>query len=418
MNKISSKKIKKTNKGKGLGICIVSSYPPRKCGIASFTAAIESNILRISPDIKIKIVAINDPGKSYSYSKKVVAEISQEKRETYINAAEILNKDREINIVNLQHVFSLFGGRNGELIIDFLKHLKKPVVTTMHMIYPLIKEPHYLEVVDKNYRFLTEKITSISKKIIVIIQPMADILNAQYNVPLDKIVVIPHGVPEVKKAKPEKYKKIIGFENKKVISTFGLIRAKKGLEYLIRAIPEVVKKYPDTVALILGEPHPNRPKEYYEFLKEEAKKTSFFNKKIFFKGRYLKFKELITYLLATDIFVTPYLVPEQTSSGVIAYTLGCGKAIVSTPFLYAREMLKNGRGLFVNYRDSHSIFSAIDFLFSHPEEKKVIERKAYRFAKKMIWKEVSERYLKIFNQVLKDYHPPSTLQKNHPKMVI
>ena len=394
----SLEKTREDNNVKHMGICIVSSYRPRKCGIATFTASIKNNLLKLAPEVKIKIVAINDPGKSYNYSKEVIAEILQDKKETYINAAETINNNKEINIVNLQHVFSLFGGENGEFIIDFLEHLKKPIVTTMHMVYSAIQQPHYLEIVDESYKFITEKITSLSDKIVVIIQPMADILKEQYKIPPEKIVVIPHGTPKIKIGNPEKYKKIIGFENKKIISNFGLITPKKGLEYFIWAMPSIVKKYPNAVALILGQPHPNRPKEYYDFLKEEAKKTGLLDKNIFFNARYLKFKEIIMYLLSTDIFITPYLVPEQTSSGVIAYALGCSKVIVSTPFLYARETINNKKGMLVNFEDSQSIFSAIDFIFSHPEAKKKMERKSYAFAQKMTWGKVANEYLKIFKQ--------------------
>ncbi|MFH0987654.1 MAG: glycosyltransferase [Patescibacteria group bacterium] len=387
-------------KNRKIGICIVTSYPPRKCGIATFSVALKNNISLIDKNIIVKIAAINAPEKLCRYSERVIAEIEQDKKETYIRAADIINRDKDIDIVSLQHVFSLFGGKNGEFIIDFLKHLKKPIIVTMHMIYSAAEQPHYLEVVDKSYKSITEKIVSLTNKIIVIIQPMADVLEKQYNVPPEKIAVIPHGIPEVEPEDPEKYKKIIGFENKKIISTFGLIRPKKGLEYLIRAMPEIAKKYPEVVALILGEHHPNRPIEYYNFLKEEAGKIGLLNKKIFFIERYLKLREIITYLLATDVFITPYLVPEQTSSGVIAYALGCGKAIISTPFLYAKEVLKDGRGMFIDYKDSRSIFNAVDFLLSHNSEKRGMEKKAYKFAQNFLWKEVTREYLKIFNEVL------------------
>lgn len=396
-------KTSKTEK-KNPGICIVSSYPPRKCGIATFSSSLINNIFKIAPKVNIKIAAINDPQKSYNYSKKVITEISQKNKESYIKASEIINNDKEIDVVSLQHVFSLFGGENGEFVIDLLKNLRKPVITTMHMIYSAIDQPHYLEVVDKGYKYITEKIVSLSKKIVVIIQPMADILEAQYNAPPDKIVLIPHGVPEVRVENPEKYKKIIGFENKRVISSFGLIRPKKGLEYLIWAMPEIIQKYPNVITLILGEAHPNRPKEYYNFLKEEARKTGLLNKHIFFSGKYLKLKEIITYLLATDIFVTPYLVPDQMSSGVIAYAISCGKAVVSTPFLYAKEILNNGKGMFVNFKDSKSIFSSIDFLFSHPREKQAMEKRGYLLAKKMIWPKVAKKYLETFKQAFEKKH--------------
>lgn len=401
------------NDTKNLGVCFVSSYPPRKCGIATFTLAIKKHILRINPDIKVKIAAINDTGEKYQYSKRVIVEIAQEKEETYINAAKVINQDKEIDIINLQHVFSLFGGENGDLIIHFLENLKKPVITTMHMIYSALDKPHQLEVVDRNYRTLTEKIASLSAKIVVITQPMADLLTTQYHISEQKVVVIPHGAPEIKieERDAQKYKKILGFEGKKVISTYGLIRPKKGLEYLIQAMPQITKKYPDTVLVILGECHPNRPRQYYEFLKEEARKIGLLDKTIFFNSHYLTFKEIISYLLATDVFVAPYLVTEQTSSGVIAFALGCGKAIISTPFIYAKEVLGGERGMFVKYKDSESIFQAVDFLFSHQSELKKMGEVAYNFAQTILWKEVARLYLNLFNQILKNL-PPKLIAKD------
>jgi len=380
------------------GVCFISSYKPRQCGIATFTANI-INSLPI-PKHKKKIIAISDKPNTYTYGPQIIAEIIQNNKNSYLQAAKKINKDKNIDVVCLQHVFSLFGGKHGENIVLFLKNLKKPVATTFHMIYSKTKIPNTFEVVDSSFSFITKEIIKYSKKLIVIIQPIADLLESQYDVPEEKIVVIPHGMPNLKRAEPKIFKKKLGLGKGEIISTFGLIRPKKGLEYVIRAMPKVLKKYPYAKFIILGECHPNRPKKYYNFLIKETKKINLLNKHIFFVNQYLTFKEIVHYLLATDVFVTPYLVPEQNSSGAIAYAMGCGKAIISTPFAYAKEVLANKRGLFADYANVDSIYKAIDFFFSYPEKRKRMERLAYQYAKKHSFKTIAEKYYKVFMEIL------------------
>jgi glycosyltransferase involved in cell wall biosynthesis len=385
-------------KNKQMGVCFISSFKPRQCGIATFTANI-FNELPV-PKNKKKIVAISDKPNFYKYGPQIIAEIIQDNKISYIKAARKINNDKDIDIVCLQHVFSLFGGKHGDNIVLLLKNLKKPVVTTFHMIYSKTKKPNTFEVVDSSFSFITKEIIKYSKKLIVIIQPIADLLENQYDVPEEKIYVIPHGMPNLKRAKPEIYKKKLGLGKGEIISTFGLIRPKKGLEYVIRSMPKVLKKYPYAKFIILGETHPNRPKKYYNFLIKEAKKYHLYNKHVFFINQYLTFKEIVHYLLATDVFITPYLVPEQNSSGAIAYAMGCGKAIISTPFAYAKEALAEKRGLFANYADSNSVYKAIDFFFTYPEKRKCMERLAYQYAQKHSFKSIAEKYYKVFMQVL------------------
>jgi len=387
-------------RNKKLGICFFSSYPPRECGIATFTSALKNAVKKNLPDLIFKIVAVEEPNKKRKYSSRVIKTVNQDKKEDYIEAAEIINNDSEIDIVSLQHVFSLFGGKDGSLILEFLKKLKKPCVTTMHMVYSQKKKPHEFEIVEMNYIDITREIAKYSKKIVVIIQPVADLLISEYKVLKEKVVVIPHGLPRVRKQDPEFYKEKLNFKNKKIISTFGLIRDKKGLEYVLYAMPKILIKYPETIYLILGEVHPLRPRKYYNFLKEEVKRLKL-EKNVIFYEQYLSYKEIIRYLLVSDIFITPYLVPEQTSSGVVAYALGCGKAIISTKFLYAEETLNNGRGILIDFKNANQIFKAVDYLFSHSKQKKKIEEKAYYYGQTMIWEEVASKYVKLFFKIIR-----------------
>ena len=386
-------------KDRKLGVCFFSSYPPRECGIATFTSALKNAVKKNLPNLVFKIIAIEEPDKKRNYSSRVIKVVNHDKKEDYIEAAEIINNDPEISIVSLQHVFSLFGGKDGSLILEFLKRLKKPCVTTMHMVYSPEKKPHEFEIVEMNYVDITRKIARYSKKVIVMIQPVADLLFSTYKVPRNKILVIPHGLPRVKKQESKIYKEKLGFKNKKIISTFGLIRPKKGLEYVLKALPQIIKKYPNTVYLILGETHPQRPRKYYDFLKKEVERLNL-EKNVIFHEKYLTYKEIIRYLLASDIFITPYLVSEQTSSGVVAYALGCGKAIISTKFLYSKEVLANGRGILIDFKNTDQIFKAVDFLFSNPKERIKIENKAYKFGQEMIWEEVALKYIRLFIEIL------------------
>lgn len=383
-----------------LGVCFFSSYPPRECGIATFTAALKEAVKKNLPKVKFRIIAVDEPRKRRKYTARVVKVVRRDRKKDYIEAAEIINNRPEIDIVSVQHVFSLFGGQDGELILEFLKRLKKPCVTTMHMVYQPKKKPHKFEIVETNFITITKEIVKYSAKILVMIEPVKDLLVYKYKVPTNKVVVIPHGLPDVERQNTIKYKKKLGFIGKKIISTFGLIRQKKGLEYVIYAMPKILKKYPNAIFLILGESHPARPRTYYDFLKKEVRRLKL-EKNVIFYEQYLTYKEIIRYLLASDVFVTPYLVPEQTSSGVVSYALGCGKAIVATKFLYAKDVLSEGRGKLINFRNSTQIFEAVDYLFSHPKQKKKIEEKAYDYGQTMIWEEVAMKYVKLFFKILK-----------------
>lgn len=386
------------NKKNGvLNVAFVSSYLPRKCGIATFTYALKS-VLKNKYDGKIKstIIAITDPRKSYDYKEEVKCVIKQKDVQSYKNAADFINKSK-IQLVNIQHEFGLFGEvgeDDGENLLEFLNHLKreKIVVTTFHMVYP---NP------DKHHKKIVQEICKLSNKIIVIIESALVTLIEDYEIPEEKIEIIPHGVPNVKRRGTKYYKELLGLPaDHNILSIFGLIRAKKGIEYAIRAMPKILEKNPKTLFLVLGAVHPNRPKEYYESLKKEVEKLGI-KDKVRFLGRFLEYDELINYLMATNIFIAPYLVLEQVSSGALIYAMGCGKAIIATPFIFANEVLAEGRGVIIPPKDSEAIAKNVNDLLEDNDKRHKIENAAYDYARDRLWRKVAGLYYHLFLDNLK-----------------
>jgi len=380
------------------GIALITSYPPRECGIAQFSSDLKKALKKIKRNLKIKVFAINEPKAERKYPKEVIFQISQEKKKDYQKAAQIINNDPEISGVNLQHVFSLFGGKHGSFVLDFLSALKKPCVTTFHMVYPKGKKPSKYEIVEKDFPLLTEKICFFSKKVVVLTKNSKKILKEQYKINPQKIAFIPHGVWKIKLKKNLSFKKRFVPKSEKIILTFGLLRPKKGIEYLIQAMPFLLKKNKNFSLLVVGENHPQRDPKYLDFLKNMAKKIHLFNKKIFFVEKFLSFKKLVEYILVADALCFPYLSKEQVSSGTILLGMSCKKLIFSTPFLFAKEFLSPKRGVFIKYKDPQDIAKKILFYFSHPEEKKERELNAFLFSKDFLWEKIAQKYLKVFKK--------------------
>lgn len=386
------------NKKNGiLNIAFVSSYLPRKCGIATFTYALKS-VLENKYDGKIKstIIAITDPRKSYDYKEEVKCVIKQRDIKSYKNAADFINESK-IQVVNVQHEFGLFGEvgeDDGENLLQFLNRLnrEKVVIVTFHMVYP---NP------DKHHKKIVQDICKLSNKIIVIIESALVTLIKDYEISEEKIEIIPHGVPNVKRRGTKYYKELLKLPaDYNILSTFGLIRAKKGIEFAIRAMPKILEKNPKTLYLILGAIHPNRPKEYYEYLKKEVEKLGI-KDNVRFLGRFLEYDELINYLMATNIFIAPYLVMEQVSSGALIYAMGCGKAIISTPFIFAKDVLAEGRGVMVPPKDSNAIAENVNNLLENIDKRHKIENAAYDYARDRLWRKIASLYYHLFLDNLK-----------------
>ncbi len=388
-------------------VYFLSSFPPRECGIATFTKDLTDAFdEKFSPKIRSKIIAVNDNSVStYNYPKKAKIQIDEEDKKSYVKAAEEVNNCPYSKIVNIQHEFGLFGGWYGEYLVHFLKHIKKPVVTTFHSVIPGYPKP-----TKKRFEVVRE-IAKYSKKIVVISGYGKDILVDLYGLQPEQIAIIPHGIPKIKFKNEKKAKKALGLSGRTIISTFGLLSKRKGIEFAINAMPRIIKETPDALYLVIGETHPlvrrEEGEKYRNRLKKLVKKKGL-NNYIKFYNKYLSLQEIIKYLEATDIYITPYYDPNQISSGTLAYAIGAGKACISTPYLYAKDVLRNGRGVLVKYRDYRSIAKAVNCILANPELKANIEKNAYEYSRGWVWSGIAESYTELFNQLISEL-PPNKL---------
>jgi len=384
------------SKFKNSKICFLSNFPPKECGIATFTQDLITSLnKRFNPKVKSRVIALNEESNLYNYDSRVVMQMNKDYLADYINIAKRINRSEKIKLVCIQHEFGLFGGEYGSYIIPFLDTVKKPVVVTFHSVLP---SPDNLR--RKVVNFIGEK----SAAIIVMAEAAIEILNKEYGINRNKIHVVRHGIPDTSFEPTEPFKKKLRLENNIVLSTFGLLSKGKGIEYMIEAIPHLIKQYPNILYLIIGETHPAVRKvegeEYRNKLINLVKKLKLENN-VKFYNKYLDLSEIIKYLLATDIYVCTNLERNQIVSGTLSYALGCGKAIVSTPNIYAEEVLDKERGVLANFKDPKSFADAINKILSDKEFRTRIEHNAYSFGRSMTWQNVSSNYLSIFNKIVK-----------------
>lgn len=381
------------NPAKPIPVAFIGTYPPRQCGIATFTCDVSDAVARQNWKADSFIVAVNEPNASYEYDDKVRFQIERNNITTYIAAAQFLNESKA-KIVVIQHEYGIYGGRNGEYLLTLLEHLRKPVVVSFHTTLP---EP------DEYMRRVTRIIGHHASAVIGLTYKSAEILEKVYGINRKKLRVVLHGVPNVNKVPTQHFKKFFGLEGRTVLSTFGLINPDKGIEFMIDALPQVVARHPEVTYLVLGQTHPVIIKEvgevYRESLQERVSKNGI-EDNVVFHNKYMEFNDLVRYLLATDIYVTPNMSKNQIVSGTLAYALGCGKAVVSTPYLYAQEAMAHGRGMFVDFNDSDGFAASINMLLENDGMKTAIEDAAYRYGRLMIWRNVANDYLKIFDEIL------------------
>ena len=374
-------------------IAYVSSYPPRECGIATFTKNLLVATNQLGIFRKPQVIAINEKEAIYNYDRLVRCQIRKDFRKDYVKAASYINSSK-VDLVNLQHEFGLFGGEWGEYINSFLDKLQKPIVSTLHTISPSF-EPKAKNVL--------KQIAKHSSKIITMTNTATKILRT-YNVPLSKIEIIQHGCPDVPFVESNKVKpSLFGLKGKTVLSTFGLLSRSKGIQYVIRALPELVEKYPEILYLVIGETHPEvRKFEGERYRKKLIKLVDDLDlyENVKFHNRFLRERELIKYLQATDIYITPSLEPNQISSGTLVYAMGAGKAIIATPYLHAQEALAEGRGLFCKFRDHRSIRDDINQLLEDEKQRRNMQRKVYSYSRDFTWAVVAKRYAELFRRVI------------------
>ena len=370
-------------------VAYVSTYPPRKCGIATFTADLVGSIGQLNKLRDQKVISIDGRRLFKSMNGGVQHRIGRDFKEDYALMADFLNHS-SINVVNIQHEFGIFGGEAGNFICDFLDKLKKPVATTLHTVLPNF---------ENRAKEVFSRIVDKSTAIVVLNQTTRELVK-QYGIPGKKLKLIPHGCPDLPLVPTSKVKPILGLKNNIVLSTFGLLSRGKGIEHVIQALPKVIKKEPRIVYYVLGVTHPQvksfEGEAYRNSLLKMAKNLGL-RGHVKFLNRFLSKPELYNYLQATDVYITPYLSPNQVSSGTLSYALAAGKAVVSTPYLHAKEALGEGRGVFCQFNDSESIAEQVTEIIENRPLRRSLEQKAYMYSRKFTWPLVAKKYLSLFD---------------------
>ncbi len=378
-------------------VLYVSSFPPRECGIATFTRDLTDAMDKeFNPGLKSKILAINDNGTSiYNYPKKVMMQINETDIEDYLNRANEINRSPNIKLVNIQHEYGIFGGDWGNYLLPFLEILKKPIVTTMHTILPKPKE--------KLKKFI-QSIVNKSSGVIVMTKQAARILEIEYEIKKSRLAIVPHGVHHVAFPSKKRAKKKLNLSGHIVISTFGMINCDKGIEYAITALPELIKQYPDLLYLVIGATHPLVRKQEGEIYRNKLKKLVEKLKLqdyVKFYDKYLILDELLEYLKATDIYLSPTLNPDQAVSGSLSYALSCACPVISTATQYAKEVINPERGILVRFRNKNDIKQALLSILSDKKARIEMGKNAYFFSRHMTWQNVALSYFKVFNEYAK-----------------
>ena len=376
-------------------ICFMGTFPPRECGIATFTKDLSDSIERkFFPYLRSKIIAMNNNGVNiYNYPSRVIYQISDTEREQYKKIAEKVNKNDSIKIVCIQHEFGIFGGEYGRYLLDFLDVVRKPVIVTFHSILP---NP------DKTRRKIVRAISEKVWEIVVMTQKGEEILRKDYGL-LTPIRVIPHGIPTVSLESQAAMKKQLGYKDKLLLVSFGMISRGKGYEHVIESLPKVVEKYPNLMYLIVGATHPvirkNEGESYRNFLDRRIKELGL-TENVKFYNKYVELKEIIQYLKAADVYISATLTPEQITSGTLAYAMGCGRATVSTPFLYAQDMINSERGVLLgSFGKSDEFTEGILRVLGNKNFRKDVEQNSYEYTRHMTWPNVALAY----GNLIRDY---------------
>lgn len=370
-------------------IAIVGNHIPRQCGIATFTTDLSDAITAEFPAVDCFVLAMNDAGREHAYPPRVRFEIAQGDLASYRRAADFLNVN-PVDVVSVQHEYGIFGGKAGSHLLTLLRELRMPVVSTLHTI---LAEPNSTQ------RAVMDELTRLSERIVVMSERGAELVAEVHGVSPEKIDLIPHGIPAVPTAALSRGQ--LGVRGKRIILTFGLLSPDKGIEHVIEAMPAILQRYPDTVYIVVGATHPhvreNHGESYRLSLESRAQRLGVAANMIF-HNRFVSQAELAEFLAAADVYVTPYLKPEQITSGTLAYAVGSGKAVISTPYWYATELLAEGRGILVPWRDPASIAREVVGLFEHPAETRAMSARALEYGRSMVWPAVARRYLGTFER--------------------
>lgn len=369
----------------------VSTYIPRRCGIATYTKDLTNAMNVLNPQYFCEILAIDDEREKVNYPWEVKYRINRNNEKDYLWAAEYIDKS-SCDYVCLQHEYGIFGGDMGDHILNLVHNIKKPLVTTFHTT---VENPTPIQ------KEIIQRIAKESTMCVVMIDEAAKRLYKKYGVRKEKIVVIPHGVPNIPFSPSIEFKKDIGFSRDDfLIGSINLIAPNKGLEYMIRALPQIIKKVPNVKFLMIGQTHPLvkivKNEDYRNQLKQLVKDLHV-EKHFVEINEYVSLEDLVNFLKALDIYITPYLDLNQTSSGTLAYAIGAGKVCMATPYIYAKEMLKDGRGMLIKPKNEKAIAQAVIKVATSNKFRQKIEDKAYQYGRRMIWEHVALDYLNLLN---------------------
>lgn len=375
-------------------IAYISTYPPRECGIATFNynlmRAINANFTNRSITDSGFVVALNDSDKldEYEYPDEVKYIIRQNSQKDYIRAANYVNNST-VDACILEHEFGIYGGESGIYILPFLNRIEKPLISILHTV---LREPSYVQ------RIIIREIAEQSSKIIVMSKRAVEFLTTIYDIPFEKIQIIEHGVPDVEAPADNPVKKLSQFKNRRTLLTFGLLSRGKGLETVVKALPRIVENHPDVTYVVLGNTHPgvikNSGEEYRDHLKSLASQLGV-AKNLSFINQFVEENELVNYLTACDIYVTPYLNEAQITSGTLSYAVGAGAAVVSTPYWHATELLADNRGRLFDFKDSEELADIIIELLDQDRLMKELKTNAYEYGLHLRWPQIGAEYIKV-----------------------
>jgi glycosyltransferase involved in cell wall biosynthesis len=376
-------------------IAVIGNYLPRQCGIATFTTDLCNAIGAEYGTAQLLAVPVNDPGSEYNYPSRVRIELMEGDLSSYEDAADFLNFSN-VDLVSLQHEYGIFGGPAGSHILRLMRRLKMPVVTTLHTV---LRQP------DANQRVVMDEMAALSDRLIVMSEHSSRFLQEVFGVPEQKIDLIPHGVPDLSFGDPNYHKDFSGTEGKAVLLTFGLLSPNKGIENVIEALPRIVAKHPEAVYVIAGATHPHvrrREGDQYRLQLQALARKLGVERNVVFHNRFVTPEEMAQFVGAADIYITPYRQEEQAVSGTLAYALGAGKAIISTPYWHATELLNDNRGVLVPFENPGAISDAAIELLDNEASRHSMRKRAYLYARDMVWNKVAQSYMSTFVRARSD----------------
>jgi glycosyltransferase involved in cell wall biosynthesis len=379
-------------------IAFLGNYLPRKCGIATFTHDLRNAVAQVYPDIKCVVIAMNDLAEGYAYPDDVKFTIAEQDPVDYVRAADWVN-NTDVDVVCVQHEYGIFGGPCGALLLNFLRALRVPVVTTLHTI---LQEPNM------DQRRILEAITRLSSRVITMAEVGRRMLQTIYHCEPSKIALVPHGIPEMDAVDSQKIKAQLNLAGHPVVLTFGLLSPNKGIEYAIRAIAQVVRKVPDVLYVVLGQTHPALIREHGEAYRNSLEwlaKDLGITQNVRFVNSFVELPLLMQYISACDVYLTPYLHEAQITSGALSYAFGMGTAVVSTPYWHAAELLGSGRGRIVPFRDADRIAQEVGALLADDGMRGALKAGAFEHGRTMTWGNSAKHYMTAFEAALQEVQP-------------